>query len=45
MQGKQAADLINSYGMTQLEYLGNNHYRYRFISFVYEEFLPDKQNR
>jgi len=42
MQGKQAADLINSYGMTQLEYLGNNDYRYRFIRFVYEEFLPEK---
>ena len=38
MQGKRAADLINSYGMTDLGYLGSRDYRYRFIEFVYEEF-------
>ena len=39
IQGKEAADLINSYGMTDLGYLGSKDYRYRFIDFVYEEFI------
>jgi len=39
MYGKSAADLINSYGMTDLGYLGSKDYQYRFIEFVYEEFI------
>ncbi len=39
MDGKSAADLINSYGMTDLGYLGSKDYRYRFIDFVYGEFI------
>ena len=39
MEGKQAADIINSYGMTTLSYLGSKDYRYRFIEFVYDEFI------
>jgi hypothetical protein len=39
MEEKSAADLINSYGMTDLSYLGSRDYRYRFIEFVYKEFI------
>ncbi len=39
MERKQAGDIINSYGMTNLGYLGSKDYRYRFIDFVYEEFI------
>lgn len=39
MDGKSAADLINSYGMTDLGYLGSKDYRYRFIDFVYQAFV------
>ena len=39
MEKQSAADLINSYGMTDLAYLGSRDYRYRFIDFVYEEFV------
>jgi hypothetical protein len=39
MEGKQAADIINSYGMTDLGYLGSKDYQYRFIDFVYQEFI------
>ena len=39
MEQKPAADLINSYGMTELSYLGSKDYRYRFIDFVYEAFV------
>jgi hypothetical protein len=39
MEKQSAADLINSYGMTDLGYLGSKDYRYRFIDFVYEEFV------
>jgi hypothetical protein len=39
MDGKSAADLINSYSMTDLGYLGSKDYRYRFIDFVYQEFV------
>ena len=39
MEGKQAADIISGYGMTDLGYLGSKDYRYRFIDFVYEEFV------
>ena len=39
MEQEQAAEIINSYGSTQLEYLGSRDYQYRFINFVYEEFL------
>lgn len=35
---EEAAEIINSYGATQLGYLGNRDYRYRFIDFVYGEF-------
>lgn len=38
MEKQSAADLINSYGMTDLSYLGSKDYRYRFIDFVFEEF-------
>jgi hypothetical protein len=34
----QAAEIISSYGATQLGYLGNRDYQYRFIKFVYDEF-------
>jgi hypothetical protein len=34
----QAEEIIASYGATQLGYLGNKDYQYRFINFVYEEF-------
>jgi hypothetical protein len=39
IEQEHAAEVINSYGMTQLGYLGNKDYRYRFINFVYEEFI------
>ena len=39
MDRAQATEIINSYGSTQLGYLGSKDYRYRFISFVYEEFV------
>jgi hypothetical protein len=39
MEEEQAEDLINSYGMTALGYLGSKDYRYRFIGFVYKEFV------
>lgn len=39
MDEQPAADLINSYGMTDLGYLGSRDYRYRFIEFVYKEFV------
>jgi hypothetical protein len=39
MEQEPAADLINSYGMTDLGYLGSKDYRYRFIDFVYQEFV------
>jgi hypothetical protein len=39
MEGRPAANLINSYGMTDLAYLGSRDYRYRFIEFVYKEFI------
>ena len=39
MEQETAADLINSYGMTDLGYLGSKDYRYRFIDFVYEAFV------
>jgi len=39
MEQKQAAEIVNSYGMTQLGYLGNKEYRYRFIDFVYNDFI------
>lgn len=38
MEREQAAEIINGYGMTQLGYLGNKDYRYRFIDFVFDEF-------
>ncbi len=38
MEQEQAAEIINSYGTTQLEYLGSRDYLYRFINVVYEEF-------
>jgi len=38
MEKQSAADLINSYGMTDLGYLGSKDYMYRFIDFVFEEF-------
>jgi hypothetical protein len=39
MERKSAADLINSYGMTELEYLGSKDYQYRYIDFVYQAFI------
>jgi hypothetical protein len=36
---EQAAKIINGYGLTELEYLGNKDYQYRFIDFVYQEFV------
>jgi hypothetical protein len=39
MDAKSAADLINSYGMTDLGYLDSKDYRYRFIDFVYQAFV------
>jgi hypothetical protein len=39
MEEKNARDLINNYGMTDLGYLGSKDYRYRFIEFVYEAFV------
>ena len=39
MEHEKAEEFINSYGTTQLAYLGNKDYRYRFIPFVYEEFI------
>ena len=41
MEQKKAEEIINAYGTTQLEYLGNKDYQYRFISFVYEEFVHE----
>jgi hypothetical protein len=38
IEQEQAAETINSYGSTQLGYLGNRDYQYRFIDFVYNEF-------
>jgi hypothetical protein len=39
IEPEQAAEIINSYGSTQLDYLGNRDYQYRFINFVYNEFV------
>jgi hypothetical protein len=39
MDQEQAGEIINGYGMTQLEYLGSRNYQYRFIDFVYEGFI------
>jgi hypothetical protein len=39
IEQKTAANLISSYGMTDLGYLGSKDYQYRFIDFVYKEFL------
>ncbi len=39
IEQEQAAEIINSYGSTQLGYLGNKDYQYQFINFVYEEFV------
>ena len=39
IESEQAAEIINSYGSTQLGYLGNRDYQYRFINFVYDEFI------
>ena len=39
MEQETAEEIINSYGTTELGYLGNKDYRYRFISFVYEAFI------
>jgi len=39
MAEKEAAEIINSYGVTELGYLGNKDYQYRFINFVYQEFV------
>lgn len=39
MDRKQAEDIINNYGMTDLGYLGSKDYRYRFIDFVYDAFV------
>jgi hypothetical protein len=36
----QAEEIINGYGATQLGYLGNKDYQYRFIDSVYEQFTP-----
>ena len=36
---EQAAEIMNSYGVTELGYLGNKDYQYRFIKFVYQEFI------
>ena len=36
---EQAAKIINGYGFTELEYLGSKDYQYRFIDFVYREFV------
>ena len=36
---EQAAEIINGYGTTELGYLGNKDYQYRFINFVYQEFV------
>ena len=39
IEQEQAAEIINNYGSTQLGYLGNRDYQYRFINFVYNEFV------
>ena len=39
IEPEQAAEIISSYGSTQLGYLGNKDYQYRFINFVYNEFV------
>jgi len=39
IEQEQAAETINGYGSTQLGYLGNRDYQYRFIDFVYKEFV------
>jgi hypothetical protein len=39
MREEQAAKIINGYGLTELGYLGNKDYQYRFIDFVYREFV------
>jgi hypothetical protein len=39
IEEQEAAKMINSYGMTELSYLGSKDYRYRFIDFVYQEFV------
>ena len=38
MEEEKAAEIINGYGRTDLAYLGNKDYRYRFIDFVYQDF-------
>jgi hypothetical protein len=35
----EAEEIINGYGATQLSYLGNKDYQYRFIDFVYNDFI------
>jgi len=37
--GEESAEIINSYGMTELGYLGSKDYQYRFIDFVYRAFI------
>jgi hypothetical protein len=39
MERKKAEEFINSYGTTQLDYLGNKDFQYHFISFIYEAFI------
>ncbi len=39
MEQGQAEKLINSYGMTDLEHLGSKNYKYRFLGFVFNEFI------
>ena len=43
MEREKAEEIISSYGATRLGYLGNKDYRYRFISFLYEEFVRGSQ--
>ena len=42
MEAGEAEQLINSYGSTDLGYLGSRNYKYRYIDFVVDEFRRDK---
>lgn len=38
IESNEAKEIIDGYGTTQLSYLGNKDYQYRFIDFVYNDF-------
>ena len=40
----EAEQIITEYGSTDLKYLGNTDYQYRFIPFIYDEFKSGQEN-